>query len=181
MVDGGYDEGYAMCPCFWGPELASLVKVILAKLPRTISFRVLDVGCGEGKNAVAFAGRGAEVLAIDCSERALHNARKAWPDSSVEWVRGDVRTHNLPLNAFDIVVAYGLLHCLSALSEVEAVVSRLQRATRVGGRHLVCAFNSRRQDLSAHPGFNPCLVSHEKFLALYGDWTIEHASDDESL
>ena len=110
--NGGYDEGYAACPCFWGPELGSLVKLVLAKLPDMINFRVLDAGCGEGKNAIAFASRGARVSALDCSELALRNAQRAWPDKAVEWIHGDVRSYNLPLEAFDVVIAYGLLHCL---------------------------------------------------------------------
>ena len=177
--NGGYDEGYAACPCFWGPQLGSLVKLVLAKLPDMINFRVLDAGCGEGKNAIAFASRGARVSALDCSELALRNAQRAWPDKAVEWIYGDVRSYNLPLEAFDVVIAYGLLHCLRDLSEVKAVISRLQGATRAGGIHVICAFNARRHDLSAHPGFDPCLISHEAFLSVYENWTIEAASDDD--
>ncbi len=179
ISNGGYDEGYAACPCFWGPELGSLVKVVLAGLPERVDFRVLDAGCGEGKNAAAFASRGARVSALDCSEFALCNARRAWPNESIEWVHGDVRSYNLPLDAFDIVIAYGLLHCLRDFSEVKAVVSRLQSATRAGGQNVVCAFNNRRHDFSAHPGFDPCLLSHNAFLVLYQNWTVEAASDED--
>jgi tellurite methyltransferase len=77
------------------------------------------------------------------------------------------------------VIAYGLLHCLSNGSEIENVVSRLKEATRSGGRHVVCAFNARRQELVAHKGFKPCLMQHVNYLALYRDWTIEEASDED--
>jgi len=83
------------------------------------------------------------------------------------------------LDAFDIVIAYGLLHCLRDFSEVKAVVSRLQSATRAGGQNVVCAFNNRRHDFSAHPGFDPCLLSHNAFLVLYQNWTVEAASDED--
>ncbi len=37
--------------------------------------RVLDLGCGEGKNAFYFAERGAEVIGVDISRVAVENAR----------------------------------------------------------------------------------------------------------
>ncbi|WP_344974937.1 class I SAM-dependent methyltransferase [Streptosporangium fragile] len=42
---------------------------------------VLDVGCGEGRNAVRLARRGARVLAMDVSAAALENGAKAWGGS----------------------------------------------------------------------------------------------------
>jgi ubiquinone/menaquinone biosynthesis C-methylase UbiE len=140
---------------------------------------VLDAGCGEGKNAHALALRGAHVTAVDCSEVALRNARSAWPETPIKWVQADVRNLLLPVEALDIVVAYGLFHCLRSRAEIEEVVSCLQEATRAGGRHIVCAFNARRQELLAHPGFTPCLLSHTDYLDLYSSWMVEEASDED--
>jgi 2-polyprenyl-3-methyl-5-hydroxy-6-metoxy-1,4-benzoquinol methylase len=140
---------------------------------------VLDAGCGEGKNAHALAARAAKVTAVDCSALALRNARAAWPEDQIKWVQADVRDLELPVQGFDLVIAYGLLHCLSNGSEIENVVLRLKETTRDGGRHVVCTFNARRQELAAHKGFEPCLMSHGDYLALYHDWTIEEASDED--
>jgi tellurite methyltransferase len=176
--NGGYDEGYAACSCFWGREPGTLIKRLLGNSD-IAGLRVLDAGCGEGKNAHALAARAAKVTAVDCSSLALRNARAAWPEEQINWVQADVRDVCWPLQAFDLVVAYGLLHCLSGRSEIENVVSRFKEATCSGGRHVVCAFNARRQDLIAHPGFEPCLLSHDDYLALYRDWTIEEVSDED--
>jgi tellurite methyltransferase len=180
MADsGGYEEGYAACCCFWGRDPGSLVTRLLGKLPDVTAFHVLDAGCGEGKNAHAFAKRGAKVTAVDCSALALHNALIAWPGQAIEWVQADVRSLAWTSGEFDVVIVYGLLHCFQNYSEIETVVSRLQDSTRVGGRHVLCSFNARWQDLSAHKGFMPCLISHEAYLKLYSSWTIEEASDDD--
>ena len=54
--------------------------------------RVLDLGCGTGRDTVYLAGRGWQVTALDNVERALQQgrARAAANNVTVEWVNGDV-------------------------------------------------------------------------------------------
>lgn len=177
-MTGGYDEGYRACPCFWGKEAGSLVKWLAA---RDIDFNgthILDAGCGEGKNAVFFAHRGARVHSLDISETAITNARRAWGDSdNPTFEVADIVVIPTGEQEYDVVVAYGLLHCLADTTTITAVVEKLQRATKTGGYNIVCAFNSRNQDLRAHPTFNPCLAAHEFYLGLYADWELLTHSD----
>jgi len=81
-LDGGYDEGYRACPCFWGDKPGSLVAQLLIEQNFAGKF-VLDLGCGEGKNAAAFARAGASVTAIDCSELAISNGKAAFRDLEI--------------------------------------------------------------------------------------------------
>ena len=141
--------------------------------------RILDAGCGEGKNAVALAELGANVTAIDCSEAALKNAQNAFGRNSVQWHCSDVRNLDSAAKPFDVVVAYGLLHCMMSADEIESVVLRLQELTAVGGWNIVCAFNDREHDLSAHPGFDPCLIPHSTYLRLYDGWEVTYSSDED--
>jgi SAM-dependent methyltransferase len=55
----------------------------LAELGDLSGKRVLDVGCGSGRYAVAAAGRGAEVLGIDLSPAMLGLARRRAQDRGV--------------------------------------------------------------------------------------------------
>src|SRR5258708_2028403 len=114
-----YDAGYAACPCFWGREPSSLVGALRKTVRSFIGLQVLDAGCGEGKNTAFFARHGASVRAIDYSPLALRNARAAWGSpQNVEWERGDIREVQLAPDAYDIVIAYGVLHCLADEVEV---------------------------------------------------------------
>tara|TARA_R110000851_G_scaffold206132_2_gene358189 strand:+ start:1752 stop:2372 length:621 start_codon:yes stop_codon:yes gene_type:complete len=176
--DGGYDDGYRACPCFWGKEIGSLITKFLEGNCVKNS-RILDAGCGEGKNAVALAELGANVTAIDCSEAALKNAQNAFGRNSVQWHCSDVRNLDSAAKPFDVVVAYGLLHCMMSADEIESVVLRLQELTAVGGWNIVCAFNDREHDLSAHPGFDPCLIPHSTYLRLYDGWEVTYSSDED--
>jgi len=67
--------------------------------------RALDVGCGEGADAIWLAGRGWQVTAIDVSDVALGRAREAAEQTggSVEWICGDAQQTALAARAFDLV------------------------------------------------------------------------------
>ena len=164
--NGGYDEGYSRCTCLWGRSAGSLVQRLISNVPCK-GFRVLDLGCGEGKNAYAFALAGAEVTALDCSELAIANGQREFGDAKIEWVISDGETYLLRCDPFDVVVMYGLLHCLPSLKAISAMIALALRKTRRNGYHLVATFNDGPQDLSAHPGFKPTLAPHEFYLHQY--------------
>lgn len=178
-MDGGYDDGYGACPCFWGREPGSLVR-LLVELGSISGKRVLDAGCGEGKNAVYLARLGATVTAVDTSALALANAGKAWLDQHlITWIRQDLRSMSFAPESYDVVIMYGLLHCLDSVEEVHRLVSRLQKATADNGHHVLCALNARAQDLSAHPLLHPTLLQHGQYLALYHTWSVTSESDSD--
>jgi tellurite methyltransferase len=178
MTRGGYDDGYMACPCFWGKEPSSLVRRVGEWLPSVRGLRALDAGCGEGKNAAFLAERGAFVDAFDVSALAIAHGHAQFPSATnVRFAVADIRDVPLPSASYDIVVAYGVLHCLPSEQAVGAVLTRLADATRPGGLHVVCVFNKRSQDLSAHPGFAPVLLSHAWYCHWYAGWRILEASD----
>ena len=175
-----YDIGYETCPCFWGRRPGRFVSALTRHLTSWHGLRVLDLGCGEGKNAAFAAQRGATVRAIDASVLALRNAAAAWPSvANITWEHADVRDLPLSPDAYDVVIAYGLLHCLADESEVRTVTAKIQRATIARGFNVICTFNSRKQDLSAHPGFEPVLLTHEYYGYLYREWHLIHSTDND--
>ncbi|HEV7299828.1 MAG TPA: class I SAM-dependent methyltransferase [Tepidisphaeraceae bacterium] len=179
-MDGGYDEGYKKCSCFWGTQPGSLILRLRDIVGDFAGLRVLDAGCGEGKNAAFLAGLGASVDAFDVSETALEHARMLWPDrSNIEWQIADARQLPISHDSYDIVIAYGLFHCLQNQREVVDLAHRLMRCTRRGGLHVVCTFNHRHQELHAHPGFSPVLLPHVFFETLYAGWSMIHHSDTD--
>jgi SAM-dependent methyltransferase len=67
--------------------------------------RALDVGCGEGADAIWLARRGWTVTAIDISDVAVRRARQAadLAGAAVEWVSGDALQTPFPARSFDLV------------------------------------------------------------------------------
>jgi tellurite methyltransferase len=181
VTGGPYDEGYRQCSCFWGREPGRLVRLFVDRIGDVRGLRVLDVGCGEGKNARHLAGLGATVEAFDTSELALANARKAWRESpNLRFFVGDVRDLDLKPSTYDLVIAYGVLHCLRNEGEVEECIAKLQSTTTSSGHNIVCAYNDRSQNIALpHPGFQPVLLAHARYVAAYSGWRIVEASDED--
>ncbi|WP_158789129.1 bifunctional 2-polyprenyl-6-hydroxyphenol methylase/3-demethylubiquinol 3-O-methyltransferase UbiG [Granulicella sp. L46] len=181
MTDGGYDAGYRACPSFWGSQPSSLVLSLESQIPSFEGLRILDVGCGEGKNALYLARKGALVNAYDVSDIAIDHAlaaREALQVKDVNFYVGDAMAENFPSESFDVVIAYGLLHCLADEQSIREVSKHLIRMTRKGGYLVVCAFNSRLQDLAAaHPGFYPTTLRHQVYVDIFKNLQILEAHD----
>lgn len=144
-------------------------------------FRVLDVGCGEGKNAIFLSEMGARVDAFDVSDIAIEHARTLAASKGVTDVNlsvADIRDFT-STDQYDIVIAYGLFHCLRDKTEVEQVCERLKSAVRTGGLFVLCAFNDRFQDLSAHPGFQPTTLPHDEYRQFFKCWALLECSDTD--
>ncbi len=69
--------------------------------------RALDVGCGEGADAVWLAGQGWDVTALDVSQVALRRAAQhaEQADAKVQWVHAGLLDAALPHTTFDLVSA----------------------------------------------------------------------------
>jgi 2-polyprenyl-3-methyl-5-hydroxy-6-metoxy-1,4-benzoquinol methylase len=110
-------------------------------LPRDMMFRiagdlsgkhVLEVGCGEGDNAVLLTKLGAKVTAFDISEGAIDLAHRRF--AANQCVPGTLFASSLEtveLGRYDLVWVESLLHHM--LHDFEAVLAKLSRAVKPGG------------------------------------------------
>jgi SAM-dependent methyltransferase len=179
QLQGGYDSGYSACPCFWGTTPATWVTYLARVLSDANSPRALDVGCGDGKNAYYLASHGFRVDAFDISELAIDNARKYWPNLPIlNWSIADIRTFEFKDDDFDAVIATGSLHCLNSELVIRQAIANIKRATRNAGYNVISVFNNRSHDFAGHdPDFEPTLMCHNDYVALYSDWKVLHVSD----
>lgn len=179
--NGGYDDGYAQSRCFWGNHPGRLIRELETYLPTFTDLRVLDAGCGEGKNAVWVAKKGASVLAVDVSKLALSNALSQHvQDLDIAFYEGDFVAFDFGKEEFDVCIAYGLLHCLSDESRIVAACEKLQKLTKPGGYIIVCTLNDRRPiDLNAHPLLNPCLLPHSFYIRQFHGVQILYNTDED--
>lgn len=94
--------------------------------------RVLDIGCGPGWLAVQYAKGGANVWAVDLTPRAVGLARRHLELAGVAASICEANAEDLPFpdNAFDLVVASGVLH---HTPDMERAFRESCRVTRPGG------------------------------------------------
>lgn len=77
---------------------------LVAEVAGFTTGRALDVGCGEGADAIWLARSGWAVTAIDISDVALARAREAarLAGVAVDWVRGDALQAPFAAGSFDL-------------------------------------------------------------------------------
>ena len=108
--------------------------------PPTAPLCVLDVGCGEGKDAVFFARNGYEVDAFDLTETGLEKGRRLADacGTKVRFFQADALTFR-PERTYDIVFSSGVLHYLPPALRPEILASYQEHTAR-GGVHALNAF-----------------------------------------
>lgn len=138
--------------------------------------RALDLGCGQGADAIWLAARGWDVTAVDISrnalDRAAEHARDAGVDHAIRWERHDLAA-SFPDGPFDLVSACFLQ------SPVELPRERVLRdaaaAVAPGGRLLVVAH--AQMPSWADPAKHPAQPGLDETLASLelpdGAWTVE--------
>ena len=140
--DGFYDDRERPVPFFANVPDESLVdwhdRDLLRAGPGT---RVLELGCGPGRNAVWMAGLGADVHALDLSAEALAwGAERATAAGVVvRFEQADVLHWDPPAGRYDLVVDSGCFHHLPPHRRV-SYLALLARALRPGGRFALACF-----------------------------------------
>jgi cyclopropane fatty-acyl-phospholipid synthase-like methyltransferase len=101
-------------------------------------------------------------------------------DEQMTLILGDVR--HVPLGAaasFDVVVAYGLLHCLQSRDEADTITRLIQNLTRPGGINIVSAFTDRLPVPDVQDYLSPTLLPEDHILGFYrAGWTIIEYEND---
>lgn len=124
------------------PEPALLEFIKFLKQNK-VNGKVLDLGCGNGRNCVAFAKQGFDVCGIDVSESAIDLAKKNAKESNVfvNLKRGSV--FNLPYKEkqFEVIIDFGLLHHLRK-SQWQKYRKNILRVLKQNGYYCLNCFSS---------------------------------------
>jgi len=100
--------------------------------------RVLDAGCGSGRNLVYLLRSGYEVFAVDESEEAIRQVRQLASTLSPQLSPDNFRTEpvehlSFPGAAFDVIVSSAVLHFARSEEHWQAMVHEMWRVLKPGG------------------------------------------------
>lgn len=131
----------------------------------------LDYCTGLGETALRLAKFGAQVYAIDISEREVATARKLLRDNGFEqatFVIGDAEATDFPDNTFDVIVCNGVLHHL----DVNRAWPELARILKPSGK--IIAMEAL--------GYNPVIQTYRRMTPhLRTAWETDHILSHKEL
>jgi cyclopropane fatty-acyl-phospholipid synthase-like methyltransferase len=142
-----WEDRYRTASTVWSGEPNRQLVAEAAELPPGTA---LDVGSGEGGDAVWLAGRGWRVTAVDFArtglERGARAAAAAGVADRIEWVQADLRSWTPP-ERYDLVSAQ-FFHL--APPERGVVFAALAAAVAPGGRLLLVGHDVSDLESGAH-------------------------------
>lgn len=172
MTEGHWFEALAehMGPAYlrysFTKGTAQEVAFLIEALDLGPGMRVLDVGCGPGRHAIALANAGMDVVGVDISQRFIALAAAA--GSSAHFERMDARALRFD-GEFDAVVSlcqggFGLVGRTEDGAADADIIAGMARALANGGRLAVSAFSAyfMLRHLEAGDSFDAATgVNHE--------------------
>lgn len=168
LDQGKIDNLYQKVQNLWGTKPNRYV----AKIPKLInSGKVLDVGVGEGRNALFLAEKGFDVTGIDISkvaiEKFLKNAKNK--NLSVEGHVADALEYDPDTN-YDVVICTGTIHYFPT-ARLEELMNKIKGHTKIGGINLLTAFTKSDEGFKEYPSFH-FFKDEEELREIYRDWEI---------
>jgi ubiquinone/menaquinone biosynthesis C-methylase UbiE len=98
--------------------------------------RVIDIGCGHGRHAVALAERGLDVIGLDFAVALLNRARHVATElrAPVRWIRGDMRRLPFRSECAAAVIVIDAFGFFETEEEHDAILREAARVLTTGGR-----------------------------------------------
>jgi tellurite methyltransferase len=174
-----YDDKYKAEELYWGTRPSSIARILFQMHPPRRREKLLDVGCGEGRDSIFFARNGFEVTGFDSSAEGIRKslARADENRLSINFFQGNILEHRLE-ETYDVIFSSGGLHYIP-LQLREEILSNYKSFTNRGGLH-------------AHtvPIYKPFLPKNPELdrleeswrsgevLTYYHDWKIEFFAEE---
>lgn len=126
--------------------------------------RIADLGCGDGRIAVALAVRGHHVTGLDYSSSMLHAARDRAVQygTDVEWVEADVRDAHSHIRGVDVALSWFSSFGYFDAPEDDVAVLESARGTLAPGGLLLLETQHRDRVAAMHAETSPQRLYEER-------------------
>ena len=147
-------------------------QFLVAEVDSLVPGRALDLGCGEGRNAVWLAEQGWTVTAVDFSDVGISKGREMADKRGVEvtWVVEDLNRYQPAEQSFDLVIIF-YIHIPP--DQQRALLRKATEAVAVGGTLLVVGHDlTNLQDGYGGPQDPDLLITPESVAAALDDLEV---------
>ena len=121
---------------FGGIDIYLFDQLLKGRL--TAGMRILDAGCGSGRNLVYFLRNGYEVFAVDESRAAIAEMRRLAAELAPHLPEDNFRQEpverlSFPDSSFDVVISSAVLHFARNEEHWHSMIREMWRVLRPGG------------------------------------------------
>lgn len=178
-IDNVYEERYQIEDYYWGVQPSDLcLEILRLKPPAERKLRVLDIGCGEGKDAVFFARCGYQVSAFDLSQTGIEKTRKlaGYAGVCVDAFRADLRDFRLQ-QEYDIIFSSGVFGFMPQEQRSE-IISNFKQFTAAGGINVFHVFVKKPFIAKAPDAGKEYAWKSGELFMYYHDWYMEMCREE---
>ncbi|WP_159618768.1 class I SAM-dependent methyltransferase [Arthrobacter zhaoguopingii] len=166
--DSSWETRYKTGPRLFSGDPNPTLITEVSHLPAD---RALDIGCGEGADAIWLAQQGWNVTALDVAPTALHRAaqRTSSNNTSITWVTCDINQDPLPEGPYTLVT----MHYVPLLKKgVDRALPGILNSVVLGGTILFVTHDI--SNMAARDGFEPRDYCQPNDIAqrLGREWTV---------
>ncbi|MCL2081742.1 MAG: class I SAM-dependent methyltransferase [Oscillospiraceae bacterium] len=163
---------------YWGVAPSQMCLRVISLLPPGEHLKVLDIGCGEGKDAVFFARCGYDVSAFDISNTGVEKTKRLAENAGVHVniFQADICDYRLDVS-YDILYSSGTLHYIKPGLRDE-IFKDYQSHTNENGINALNVFIEKPFIAPAPEKEENAHLWHSgQLLAFYHDWLVEDFSE----
>jgi tellurite methyltransferase len=159
-----FDSHYRKHECYWGKQPSALTVELLRYKN---SGDVLDLGVGEGRDALFLEKNGFNLTGVDTSNAGIEKFRSSSRNLGLR-----VQTHVADIRDFkytkdyDVIISNATLHFLPE-EDINSVIEKMKLHTRSNGINTITAFNTNNPDMDF-----PHLFRKSELREFYKDWEI---------
>lgn len=173
-----YEEEYKIPGYYWGIEPSKVCYRVLNIMPPTKHLKLLDIGCGEGKDAVFFARNGYDVTAFDISDAGIEKTKRLAEKIGVQVkvFKADILDFRLT-SSYDILYSSGVLHYIKP-DRRDEIFRNYKQFTEPNGIHVFNVFVNK-PFIAPPPEKEPYAFRwySGELLGHYHDWLIRESSE----
>lgn len=151
----------------WGSKPNPLTVNVAKLLPKNAS--VLDIGCGEGKDAIYLAKKGFCVTAVDISKTGIKKLKEQAKKEKVKLkpIVADLVNYKID-KKYNAIIALASIHFLEK-EQIKKLINKMKDKTKKGGLNLIIVF--RKGDASVKE-FKMYYFDDRELSNYYSDWKI---------
>lgn len=173
-----YEKWYESDEYFWGTKEAELCHELIKLVPPSKDIKVLDIGCGEGKDAVYMAKQGYTVYAFDVTKSGIAKTQRLAKENNVEINAFIADINNFEINEkFDIIYSTGTIQYLDD-DKIDNFFKKVKDITKPNGINWFNVFVDK-PFIPLPPDWDEGekLWPTAKLFTYYPDWKFERIDE----